>query len=482
MIAAGADLHFRDGNGYDALICAVHGRDLERDPHLLDLLGLLVKSGVDLNGQTIYKESGLRVLSRIGRFDAVRLLLQAGAAPESLGWTPLIEAVALGTPEECAELLSGRAPLEERDWWERTPWLFAIQVGDLVKTQMLKDAGADLDACGRCGKPPLFYAIESHRAPMLRWLLESGQDPEQTDSFGTTALVTAAEQDDPECLAILLEAGVEVDRKHDGSTALGSARSREIALRLLEAGADPAQLTNEARRSLLGFPADPSELPLKGLSKAQFLGARTRRFGRSNPEEMREPFWEAMVRSGVSGYVANEALGGPSSFDAGPVWCAQRFGQSLTILPDGRTILIGGEHEDFYDPDFCIYNDVIVSGPDGSLRIYGYPELVFPPTDFHSATLLDDKLYLIGSLGYASARSTQTPVYRLDTVSLRIEKVETGGDSPGWIFGHRAIPVSKQEIRIQGGTLIAFAEGKETQTKNLRSYLLDVEKGRWRFA
>jgi hypothetical protein len=34
----------------------------------------------------------------------------------------------------------------------------------------------------------------------------------------------------------------------------------------------------------------------------------------------------------------------------------QRFGQSLTLLPDCRAVQIGGEHEDWYDADFCIYN------------------------------------------------------------------------------------------------------------------------------
>jgi hypothetical protein len=37
----------------------------------------------------------------------------------------------------------------------------------------------------------------------------------------------------------------------------------------------------------------------------------------------------------------------------------QRFGQSLTFLPDGRAVQIGGEHVDFYYPVFCIYNDVL---------------------------------------------------------------------------------------------------------------------------
>ena len=61
---------------------------------------------------------------------------------------------------------------------------------------------------------------------------------------------------------------------------------------------------------------------------------------------------------------------------------AQRFGQSLTLLPDGPALQFGGEHEDYYDPDFCIYNDVFVHEGDGSITIYGYPESAFPPRVF----------------------------------------------------------------------------------------------------
>ena len=48
----------------------------------------------------------------------------------------------------------------------------------------------------------------------------------------------------------------------------------------------------------------------------------------------------------------------------GPTWCFSRFGQSETVLPDSSRVLIAGEHEDWYDPDFHIYNDVVVIRPD----------------------------------------------------------------------------------------------------------------------
>src|SRR5262245_58248562 len=120
LIADGADVHFKAEHGYHALLHAVHNRDILRDPRLLDLLRLLIAHGVDLDGVSSYKESGLRVLSHVGRFDAVRLLLEAGADRSQLQWTPLIEAVALGSLAEVERLVAAGAPPEETDWWSRT--------------------------------------------------------------------------------------------------------------------------------------------------------------------------------------------------------------------------------------------------------------------------------------------------------------------------------------------------------------------------
>lgn len=130
-----------------------------------------------------------------------------------------------------------------------------------------------------------------------------------------------------------------------------------------------------------------------------------RRFGRGNPERMRLAHWEWMVRTGEDPYVVRHDLGlepnvrgcGAGAWDpADPDWCFTRFGMTRTRLSDDRIICIGGEHEDWYDPDFCIYNDVVVLRPaagqdevtldSGEVEIYGYSPDVFPPTDFHSAT------------------------------------------------------------------------------------------------
>jgi ankyrin repeat protein len=477
LLEAGADIHYQREHGYDALADAAYGRDVLHDSHLIELLQLLVANGVSLTGMTTYGESGVRVLSRIGQFDAVQFLLEAGANANDVQLNPLIEAVAFGSLIDVAAAIKRGVDLEERDYWERTVWLVAIQIGDIPKAKLLLEHGSDGNARGRGGKPSLFYAIENDHVPMLKWLLEIGTDIRQTDDFGRTPVSTAVEYCNEDSVDILLKAGVDVNQKCASGTALSSAGTREIAIRLMKAGADPLDLPFEGRRAILGYPAEPDEDVLD-VSRDEFLKDRSRRFGRHNPEKMHVPFWEGMIRSGMNAYRAAKLFGGPGPK---PTWCAQRFGQSMTFLPDGRIVQVAGEHEDYYDPDFCIYNDVFVHDPDGTIHIYGYPEEVFPPTDFHTATLIGSHIYLIGSLGYGGTRHYgETPVYRLDTDTFHMERLETTGNKPGWIYKHRTIQSGTHEIQVSGGEILTLSDGKESYSENSTVFILDVERRVWR--
>lgn len=192
-----------------------------------------------------------------------------------------------------------------------------------------------------------------------------------------------------------------------------------------------------------------------GVTRSLFLEWRSPRFGQFNPTRMDNKVWEWLIRSRKSAYHATQALSDPGPSNEGPTWCFDRMGQTATELPDGRTIYIGGEHEDFYDPDFYIYNDVIVINPDEPLEIYGYPEHIFPPTDFHTSTLIDNTIVIIGSLGYRAKRSIgDTQVYLLNLASFEIQEVKTTGTSPGWIHQHTALLTDNREsIKIAKGIL-----------------------------
>ncbi|NRA15564.1 MAG: hypothetical protein HRU04_08715 [Oceanospirillaceae bacterium] len=217
-----------------------------------------------------------------------------------------------------------------------------------------------------------------------------------------------------------------------------------------------------------------------GVTPTLYSQWRSPRFGKKNPDRIESIVWLWLVRSGLSAYEANEKMDGPSSLVKGASWCFDRMGQSVTELPDGRKIFIGGEHEDHYDPDFCIYNDVVVENTDGSIDIYSYPKENFPPTDFHSATFLDNKIIIIGSLGYTDDRAIgNTQVYLLDTTSFEIHNVNTTGSSPGWIHDQEAsLEFDKSRIIIKKGKV--YIGNDSPLRENIDDWELDLKEWQWK--
>ncbi len=219
--------------------------------------------------------------------------------------------------------------------------------------------------------------------------------------------------------------------------------------------------------------------PPPSIDREEFLAWRSPRQVTESPTRLDNPFWHWLVRTRHCGYMANRTMQGPSSLEAGPVWSFDRFGMSEMPLEDGRVIHIGGEHEDSYDPDFYIYNDVVVVDSEGAISIYGYSRDVFPPTDFHSATRVADGIFIIGCLGYPAQRvAGTTPVFRLDLQTMTIAPVPTTGDAPGWIHRHTAeLAEDGRTIVVRGGELWR-ASGK-SMPENIDTWALDTATGTW---
>ncbi|MEM9792149.1 MAG: ankyrin repeat domain-containing protein, partial [Pseudomonadota bacterium] len=112
-------------------------------------------------------------------------------------------------------------------------------------------------------------------------------------------------------------------------------------------------------------------------------------------------------------------------------------------------------------------------GTDGQTEHFIYPKEVFPPTDFHSATLVDDQIWLIGCLGYPEQRNDkQTQVLRLSTLDFSITPVETCGVPPGWIHRHRSV-LTKVGIFVTGGKI------EPGYRDNNSTFLLNLETLVW---
>ncbi len=226
-----------------------------------------------------------------------------------------------------------------------------------------------------------------------------------------------------------------------------------------------------------GFPKADDTWP----EKSAYEEWRNPRRGSSNPEETTNAVWKWLIETEMNPYAAAEGYDAPDAFKSGPGWTVDRFGMSSTQLPDGSVVLIAGEHEDSYDPDFYIYNDVIVKSADGTVKIFCYPEDVFPPTDFHSATLVGDKIYIIGSLGYPKDRQpTTTQVCVLDLHTWNMTKLITKGEPPHWLSEQEAkFDKETNTILVSRGQIYPNAE-KGGLFENIDDYALNLETLEWK--
>jgi hypothetical protein len=350
-----------------------------------------------------------------------------------------------------------------------------IKTGNIAGLAAQIAEGVDINSRDEQNWTPLMHAVSNNVSlKVVQFLLENGASVNVVNDQKYTALMLAVAGDAVDCVEILLQAGA--DRTHTSDYAdsiISEAGSMEVARLLLAAGENSNQISRDVRRLFVKVPAVPFQI-----SESQYWAGKERRFGATNPELMAVDFWDVMVRSGISAWNAKSQFQ-DDDYPGTPAWCFYRFGQSFTKLPDGRFIAIAGEHEDSYDADFCIYNDVVVYDGLGNFQIFGYPQDVFPPTDFHSTTLVKDYIYIIGNLGYRPERRySQTPVYRLDCRNYQIEPVMTTGNNPGWIYKHQAVYQEPGLIMISGGITVKGTQ-KEDSVPNEAEYFLDLKTLVW---
>ena len=401
--------------------------------------------------------------------------------------------------------------------------------GNLEELRAALEKGANANAPGYSGKTALMLAVSAKDLEKTRLLIHHGADPERTDDFNATALRHAVEADFADGVRFLLNLGVDRGyhpkyplKKIDYDTSMldvvlptelkgvltevewkeGLEKSRsmirergqnptieplisavqsvEVLKLFLEAGDEINRAPTEIKRQLVGLETGGD----LRVALNDYHRHKSPRFGSSNPERMDFPFWKDMIRTGCNAYAARTKFNDNDPFARpGPVWCYERFGSSLTPLDDGRFVQMGGEHEDYYDPDFVIYNDVVVHDGKGDCQIFSYPRDVFPPTDFHTASLCRDGIYIVGCLGYANQRNPGlTPVYRLTLESWKIELVTTTGEMPGWIHNHQArYEPERNTICITGGEIHVIAEDGEAQLiPNERQFELELDRFEWR--
>lgn len=153
---------------------------------------------------------------------------------------------------------------------------------------------------------------------------------------------------------------------------------------------------------------------------------------------------------------------------------------TLTCLPDGRLVFIGGWNEDPCCPVDAVYNDIVVIDPSGEVAIFGYPEDCFPPMRDHTATLVGHEIVIIGSDDSPLKRTLQSDVvYALNLHDYSMRRVETRGDIPPTVSGHWAeLEPDGKAVRITDGD---FYRGPDlSEIENLDDWTFDPSTGIWK--
>ena len=265
LIAAGADIHARDGNGETPLLRAGYYGGFRN----VEIIEILVEAGADVNDRN---EHGWTVLERaLGSpadrvVDIVRRLLELGADANAPGISsaPLHRAASRGdNPELIRMLLAAGAEVNGPGSSNRSPLHAAASGGGPAVIAALVAAGAEVNALDWDGQTPLHRAVEAKKPANVAALIEAGGDVHALVHEGNTPLHLAAKwprrfgsrEDDPRpdtlMVIALVAAGADVNARNDrGETALHMAtrnRHQPVVEKLLALGTDPVAVDDLGR-------------------------------------------------------------------------------------------------------------------------------------------------------------------------------------------------------------------------------------------
>lgn len=216
----------------------------------------LLQANVDSNAAQADGMTALHWAVYHDHVETARRLLGAGASAEAknrYGVTPLSLAARNGNGEIVALLLEAGASANAILQGGETVLMAAARTGRLEAVEVLLERGADVNAKGPRRQTALMWAAAEGHVDVVGRLIEAGADVHARLGSGFTANFFAVREGHTDVVKVLLVAGVDLrDGLYDGEDSK-DARTRgtsplllaienghfELALYLLEAGADP---------------------------------------------------------------------------------------------------------------------------------------------------------------------------------------------------------------------------------------------------
>ncbi|CAM9947721.1 unnamed protein product [Scytosiphon promiscuus] len=169
----------------------------------------------------LYEARAVHAATEAGHLDALRVLLEAGADPNSLasgGATPLMlgamENLPAATKSEMIDVLlsTGADPLlgNENDGGWKAIHYAALHGETLLVDKLLSSAPTTLNALDEDGGSPLMLASVNGHLDTVSFLLSVGaSDAEAVETYGYSSLVSAVGQGKEDVVRILLDEGLE---------------------------------------------------------------------------------------------------------------------------------------------------------------------------------------------------------------------------------------------------------------------------------
>lgn len=179
LIAAGADLEARDGNGRTPLMVAAFRQD--------DAAArALIAAGANPNALDNQSYDVITIAAVLDDLDMLKLAIASGGYPRAItspyGGTALIAAAHLGHDKVVSTLIEAKAPLDHVNNLGWTALIEAIVLGDggtrhQATVRALIEGGANLNLPDREGVTPLTLARSRGYSQIVQMLEQAGAKP-----------------------------------------------------------------------------------------------------------------------------------------------------------------------------------------------------------------------------------------------------------------------------------------------------------------